>query len=129
MRKSKPCIILLSFLLGLSACSNKSQNNNTSIAATINADSISTNEVAIEQTLLNPKFDENKIHGIGVFKIGTTVENSIGELLKKRTYTFDSIWNDDQMLEIVTHKPNPLQWIFKFNHAPTTATKFTTIST
>jgi hypothetical protein len=53
---------------------------------------------ATEATATNPKFSETKIHGLGIFKIGISVENSIGELIKTKRYYYDSLWSSEQQL-------------------------------
>ena len=47
----------------------------------------------IEEAMLHPKFEKGKIHGIGIFKIGSSVETTIGELVNNEKYVEDTISN------------------------------------
>jgi hypothetical protein len=47
----------------------------------------------VEEAVLHPKFAENKLHGIGVFKIGSSVEATIDELVNNEKYVLDTIGN------------------------------------
>ena len=43
---------------------------------------------------LNPKYDESKIHGIGIFKLGKSIDSTIKNPIFTKIYTLDTIGKD-----------------------------------
>ena len=81
--------IILSVLLaiGLVACN---QGGNKK------ANAVTVNRRTPEEIMANAKFDSGKIYGIGIFKVGATVENTIGQLMNSKKYTMYSVSNFDE---------------------------------
>ncbi len=84
--------------MGLMAC-NSAQKKNEGGATAYQHSLIKDNEAATEETVLHPKFDENKICGLGVFKIGVSIDSSIGWLIKEKKFQLDSIRTSAQYRE------------------------------
>jgi hypothetical protein len=83
----KTSLLLIAIItLALTACNNGAKTDNTK----------SRENGSAEETILNPKFDPNKIHGLGIFKIGVSIDSSIGKLLNEQHYKYDSICNGNQ---------------------------------
>jgi hypothetical protein len=97
MRRS--CFLLCVLLLGLISC-RRSQHS----GASNGQDELLNENAADEATMLHPRFDGNKLHGLGIFIIGATTENTLGQLINSGKYTFDSIWSHDQQMD-TTRKP------------------------
>ena len=86
----KTSLLLIAIItLALTACNNGAKTDNTK----------SRENASAEETILNPKFDPNKIHGLGIFKIGVSVDSSIGKLLNSKSYSYDSICTGDQTMQ------------------------------
>lgn len=60
---------------------------------TAQAIAASISDTPTEETMLHPKFEEGKMHGIGIFKIGASVETTIGELRSGKSYLYDTLWS------------------------------------
>jgi hypothetical protein len=82
-------LLIATITLALTACNNGAKTDNIKSRENGSAD----------ETILNPKFDPNKIHGLGIFKIGVSIDSSIGKLLKEQKYEYDSICTGDQVIQ------------------------------
>jgi hypothetical protein len=83
-----PTLLIVLLLFTIVCCKNEqkesvksAENSLTDNIANKKIDSNSNKKVVTEATLLNPNFDNSKIHGIGIFKIGSTVDSTIKKLL------------------------------------------------
>jgi hypothetical protein len=77
-------------LVGLIACNQ---------GTTKKTDSTATNGRTMDEILQDPMFDESKVHGLGIFKIGASVESTIGQLVNSKNYRLDSIGNFEQVMQ------------------------------
>lgn len=78
-------------LLLLFSCN--SQNENSLRKSSFENTAISKIDSTTEGMMTHPNFDSSKISGIGLFKIGNTVENSIGYLLSSEGYSMKVVSN------------------------------------
>jgi len=80
---------------------------------------------ASETTMLNPKFDANKLCGFGIFKIGNSLENTITYLLSTKTYGIDSFSSREQKMKFdFNHVSNNRKYIIKINPPKSTLDQF-----
>lgn len=72
-----------------------------------------------EAILVNPKVDSSRLTGIGIFKIGSSIDNTIGELVRSKLYTRTTIRNykqqSDYELSFYTSKKKVIAEIFPEN--------------
>lgn len=81
-------LIILLFQASIVSCNNE-QKDNAKSAKNLLKDTIAnkksadtTKKIIEESVLLNPRFDNSKISGIGIFKIGNPIDSTVGKLLK-----------------------------------------------
>ena len=91
MKVSTGFVIL--FLFAVAACNN---GRDYKVMTVEDAEKERVADGATETTVANPKFNENKIHGLGLFKIGGSVDSTIGILRILSKYRYDTIWSSDQ---------------------------------
>jgi hypothetical protein len=86
-------------LIILAGCKSAAKNDIVTTKVDSMIQTISKIDSASESTMLNPKYENGKIYGFGIFKIGQSVENSIGQLLSKDRYRLDSVSTMKQKME------------------------------
>ena len=118
------------FLLTFFACKSKTKDKEQTIEDKISE--ITKVDSATEETMLNPKYDESKIRGFGIFKIGASIESTVNELLKSKEYKFDSLASNakktklDLAIQDFT-KDNKIytkKYVVKIDHTKSTFDKY-----
>lgn len=80
---------------------------------------------ASEATMLNPKFDANKLCGFGIFKIGNSLENTITYLISTKTYGVDSFSSREQKMKFdFNHASSNKKYVIKINPPKSTLDQF-----
>ena len=142
---SKRQLLLLSvIIILLSSCQSKTKNNLSEVEKSMEKIKAETDEKfknaldtipALEETILNPQYDDSKIKGFGIFKIGSSIENTINELLHSKEYKFDSASTHEKKSKlevgaIAFSKDNSVyskKYIVKINHPKSTFDRINTI--
>jgi hypothetical protein len=117
---------LVSLVILTIACNNNNSNKEKSVDDKL-AES-TRDDSASEATMLNPKFDADKIYGLGIFKIGATYENTIAALLATNSYKFDSLSTMEQKSKFdVDHILDKRKFIVKIKPPKSTLNRFNDI--